>query len=101
MARLLRHRVSAVVAGHYHQYERTCRVAHGECVPAAAANGTVFVTAGIAGLQHHEDWLAQTPPWIDAQATGKYGYLLLEVVNRTHAHLKAVDATRGDAVFDE
>lgn len=97
---LVRHRVSMVVAGHYHQYERSCRVANGACVK-AASNGTVHVTAGIAGLQHHEDWLEPTPSWVEEQTTGKYGYVVLEIVNQTHAHGRAVDATAGDAVFDE
>ena len=70
-----------VVAGHYHQYERSCLIhAAGACVP-SAANGTVHVTAGIAGLQHGEDWLSPPPPWVEARSSGRFGYLVLQVLN--------------------
>jgi len=101
---LVRYRVTLVVAGHYHQYERSCRLAGGACVPSspsAAANGTVHVTAGIGGLQHHEDWLSPTPSWVEAQNTSAYGYLVLEVANATHARVQAIDATHGDEAFDD
>ena len=97
---LLRHRVTIVVAGHYHQYERSCRVAAGECMP-PPSNGTVHITAGIGGVQHHEEWLSPQPAWVETQSVDRYGFMLLEVVNRTHAKVQVVDSTDHDAVFDE
>jgi hypothetical protein len=121
---LVRHRVTGVFAGHFHQYERSCAITQdGVCsgsrgtgssghpprqaqgkgggASGGQEHGTVHVTAGIAGLSHHSDWVKQTPPWVIVQSTGKFGYVLLDVVNATHAHCRAIDATDNDTVFDE
>ena len=98
---LLRHRVQMVAAGHYHQYERSCRIAKSKCVSSLSVNATVHVTVGIGGLQHHSDWVSPVPSWVEKQDASSYGYLLLDVVNATHAHAKAVNAVANDEVFDE
>jgi hypothetical protein len=98
---LLRHRVTMVAAGHYHQYERSCRIAKSKCVSSLSVNATVHVTVGIGGLQHHSDWVSPVPSWVEKQDASSYGYLLLDVVNATHAHAKAVNAVANDEVFDE
>ena len=97
---LLAHRVTAVTAGHYHQYERSCAVAAAACVDVGAANATVHVTAGIAGVTHDDDWIADTPAWVAKQSRGVFGYLRFDVVNRTHLRAAAIDA-RDDSSFDE
>ena len=93
---LLQHRVSAVFAGHYHQYERSCPIARNAC----AVNGTVHVTAGIAGLQHHDDFASPAPSWAKVQVTDTFGYTRVTVVNATHMKVQAIDYV-DDSAFDE
>ena len=86
---LLQHRVSAVFAGHYHQYERSCPIARNAC----AVNGTVHVTAGIAGLQHHDDFAS---PGRRGQRCRCSRHLRLHARDRRqrHAHEGAGDQLR-------
>ena len=93
---LLQHRVSAVFAGHYHQFERSCPIARNAC----AVNGTVHVTAGIAGLQHHDDWAFPAPSWAKVQVTDTFGYTRVTVVNATHMKVQAINYVN-DSAFDE
>ena len=104
---LLAHRATAVLAGHYHQYERSCPLANGTCVdsgsaggPAAGGAGPVYVTAGVAGLSASDAWQDPAPAWVRARSTDRHGYLRLDVVNATHLRAAAVDAT-DDSTFDE
>ncbi len=108
---LLLHRVTVVVAGHYHQYERSCAVAEGVCVDDGARSGsasgsgggsagTVHLLAGIAGVTHDDEWVSPTPPWVRAQSRGRFGYARFDVLNRTHMRLTAVEAKDG-SVIDE
>jgi len=93
---LLQHRVSAVFAGHYHQYERSCPIARNAC----AVNGTVHVTAGIAGLQHHDDFASPAPSWAKVQVVDTFGYTRVTVVNATHMKVQAINYVN-DSAFDE
>lgn len=96
---LLKYGVAAVVAGHYHQYERSCPIVNGSC--AAPGQGIVHMTAGIAGLQHSADWLPsdKTPEWVVTQNNHQYGYVRFDVMNSTHMKVVVVDAS-DDSAFD-
>jgi hypothetical protein len=93
------HRVTAVVAGHMHQYERSCALADGQCVDPVSANGTVYLTAGIAGVSHNSPWVEPTPPWVVKQDNHTHGYARFDVINSTHIRGTAVDC-EDDAEFD-
>jgi hypothetical protein len=93
------HRVTAVVAGHMHQYERSCALADGECVDPISANGTVYLTAGIAGVSHNSAWVEPTPPWVVKQDNHTHGYARFDVLNSTHIRGTAIDC-EDDAEFD-
>lgn len=43
------YKVSLVLSGHAHSYERSCAITHGQCVEDNA--GTVYITAGTAGAK--------------------------------------------------
>lgn len=95
----LKYRVTAVLAGHYHQYERSCRVAREKCVGDEEV-GVVYVTAGIAGITHSAPWLAEKPEWVVVQDTESHGYLRFDTINRTHMQATAVNALNNDETFD-
>ena len=86
---LLQYRVSAVFAGHYHQYERSCPIARNAC----AVNGTVHVTAGIAGLQHH-DLLVVARAVVGNGAGDRHLRLHARDRRQRHAHEGAGDQLR-------
>ena len=77
-----------VFAGHYHQYERSCPIARN----AAPLNGTVHVTAGIAGLQHHDDFASPAPSWAKVQVVDTFGYTRVTVVNATRMKVQAINS---------
>jgi len=65
-----------------------------------AANGTVYVTAGIGGLTAVAPWLDPAPAWNVVQDTTSRGYLRFDVENSTHMLATGVNALDGDAAFD-
>lgn len=97
---LLKYGVAAAIAGHYHQYERSCPIVNGSCAEPGA--GVVHLTAGMAGITHSAAWLPedQTPEWVVTQNDKQYGFVRFEVVNSTHMKASAIDAT-DDSTFDE
>ena len=93
---MLEHRVTAVVAAHFHQYERSCPVANGVCGDGGSL--PVYLTTGIAGLQSSAGWLGETPEWVVVQDDRLNGYARFDAVNATHLHVRAIDAFTDEAV---
>ena len=71
------YRVDIVIAGHYHSYERTCRVYQGLC----AEDGTMHVTVGSAGFFLDSSDVADSQ-W-KKHYEAEFGYGRAKVVNRT------------------
>ena len=71
------HGVDLVIQGHYHSYERTCRVYQERCVN----DGTMYVTVGAAGfdLDGAGTWPVQWSSHYEAE----YGYGRATVANTT------------------
>ena len=80
---LLKHHVDLVLAGHHHSYQRTCKVAGGECVAEAAYRGTyykapVHAVIGMAGRRLSVNFMAETPAFFEAVAKESFGTTTLE-----------------------
>ena len=71
------HQVDIVIAGHYHSYERSCRVYQEHCVD----DGTVHVTVGAAGFFLDSAKLGDSR-WKE-HYEAEFGYGRATVVNRT------------------
>ena len=72
-----KYRVDMVIAGHYHSYERTCRVYQEHCVE----DGTMHATVGSAGFVLDSANLADSL-WQE-HYEAEFGYGRATVVNRT------------------
>ena len=97
---LLKYGVDVVVAGHYHSFQRSCRVANLTCV-GPSEPGVVHYTTGAAGA-----WLDATElypsNYIDATILGQYGYSMAHAPNATALRLTFflnVNNTIGDDVW--
>ena len=84
------------VAGHFHCYERICRIHNGTCSP----DGTVHLTVGSAGM-----FLDTVPrltfDW-SKHFEHSYGYGRVTVVNKTALHweyLRSVDNFASDHIW--
>lgn len=99
---LLAYKVDLVLAGHYHEYQRTCDgLYQGEC----GKGGPMHITIGSAGaiLDAGFDLLNV---WTDYFIKGRFGYGKVTVVNRTAMHIEfvahgAMDDERGGMVMDD
>lgn len=92
---LLAHKVDIVLNGHYHQYERTCRVARGAC----DERGPVHMTVGMAGPSNFLPWALEAPRWSRVRSLS-HGHTVIDVMNTTHAYVQAVNATQGGLPLD-
>ena len=92
---LLAHRVDIFLNGHYHQYERSCRVAQGVCDP----RGVVHMTVGMAGPNNYLPWGFVRPEWNRVRSLS-HGYTIVDLMNRTHAYIQAVNVSQGGAPLD-
>ncbi|KAH7282213.1 hypothetical protein KP509_35G019500 [Ceratopteris richardii] len=91
----LKYKVDAVFSGHAHAYERTHRVSNvvsyavsGGCVPAHDRSAPVYVTVGDGGnIEGLARTYIQPQPEYSAFREASYGHAILDIKNRTHAHL--------------
>ena len=91
---LLQWGVDVVIAGHYHSFQRSCSMAHLECV---ANGGIVHYTTGAAGASLDAVDLYPSS-YIEKTILGKYGYSVLEA-NATTLTL-SFHENAGDTVLD-
>jgi hypothetical protein len=82
---LLKYRVDAVLAGHYHSFLRTCAVANGTCVK---TGGVVHYTTGAAGASLDHAPLYPGYDYVEKYDGDHYGYSIITVANRTHMRLQ-------------
>ena len=94
---LLQWGVDVVVAGHYHSFQRTCRVANLTCAAAAGAPGIVHYTTGAAGAGLDSVSLYPST-YIEKTLLGVFGYSVMEA-NGTTLSL-AFHRNSDDAVVD-
>eukprot|EP01123_Difflugia_compressa_P012083 TRINITY_DN5046_c1_g1_i1.p1 TRINITY_DN5046_c1_g1~~TRINITY_DN5046_c1_g1_i1.p1 ORF type:complete len:224 (-),score=34.59 TRINITY_DN5046_c1_g1_i1:8-679(-) len=76
--------VDLVLAGHYHNYERTCPVYKGNCVE----KGPIHVVAGTAGIEIGDQWDYPPPSWS-----------MFRMANFGHVHFTAHNSTSLEFVF--
>ncbi|KAJ0400176.1 hypothetical protein ATCC90586_000783 [Pythium insidiosum] len=108
---LLKYHVDLVFSGHYHSYERTCPVSHGQCRSVVDSGGheralaPVHIMVGSAGADV-DNAKYYDVPWRKAAimdygyAIMDYGYGRLHVYNATHAQFE-FQHNRNDRVEDE
>jgi hypothetical protein len=79
--------VDLVLAGHYHEYHRTCdRLYKGAC---NSGNGPIHITIGAAGAPLDSFYPATYDnPWTDRYIRGVYGYGRLTVASDTAMHVE-------------
>jgi hypothetical protein len=80
---LLQHHVDLCLAGHHHSYQRTCKVADGVCVAAAAYQGTeykapVHAIVGMAGRRLSVNFETETPAYFESVEKASWGTTVLE-----------------------
>jgi hypothetical protein len=80
------HKVDLVLAGHYHEYHRTCDgVYKGQC----DMGGPMHITIGSAGARL-DNGFEYNNPWTAKYIRGKYGYGRITVANATDMHFEFV-----------
>jgi hypothetical protein len=89
--------VDVVAAGHYHSFQRSCRMADLECVADPTKPGMVHYTTGAAGAGLDGAGLIPSD-YIEKTIEGKWGYSVL-TANATHLTLDFHQNT-DDAVAD-
>jgi hypothetical protein len=79
---LLKHHVDLCLAGHHHSYQRTCKVADGECVAEAAFKGAykapVHAIVGMAGRRLSVNFETETPVYFESVERESWGTMVLE-----------------------
>ncbi|KAL8018626.1 hypothetical protein Plhal710r2_c018g0076761 [Plasmopara halstedii] len=82
---LYHHKVDVVVAGHVHAYERS----HSVYKENVVQDGPIYIVLGDAGNREGlaPMYFDPQPKW-SAFRQANYGFLLLNVANRTHAHMQ-------------
>ena len=91
---LVAHQVDLVLAGHYHEYQRTCDGLYkGQC----SKGGPIHITVGTAGakLDHGFDLVNE---WTAHFIKGNFGYGRITVANHTHMHFEFVLHGTGEDV---
>ena len=81
---LLQFGVDVVLAGHYHSFQRTCRVANLTCVGEGAQPGVVHYTTGAAGAGLDAAKLYPSS-YVEKTLLGVYGYSVMEANGTTLA----------------
>jgi hypothetical protein len=83
---LVVHQVDLVLAGHYHEYQRTCDGLYkGQC----GNGGPIHVTVGSAGAKLDAGF-ELVNFWTDHFIKGEFGYGRITVANRTDMHFEFV-----------
>lgn len=93
--------VDLVLAGHYHEYHRTCdRLYKGVC---NTGNGPIHITIGAAGAPLDSYYAATYDnEWTDLYLRGVYGYGRLTVANATAMHIEFIrHGEKGDPLAGE
>ena len=89
---LLSHQVDLVLQGHTHNYQRSCRLAHGVCIGASSdqhARAPVYVVMGTAGTGLDTNVQYPPPSWIENFNVAEWGYARLWA-NSTHMSFEFV-----------
>lgn len=89
---LLSHQVDLVLQGHTHNYQRSCRLAHGVCLGASSdqhARAPVYVVMGTAGTGLDANVQYPPPSWIENFNVAEWGYARLWA-NSTHMSFEFV-----------
>lgn len=97
---LLRYGVDVVLAGHYHSFQRTCRLANLTCVDATVP-GIVHYTTGAAGASLDATTLYPSD-YVEKTILGKYGYSVVHAPNASALRLTFylnADNSVGDDVW--
>lgn len=80
---LVQHKANLIFNGHIHAYQRTKNVAMGNLTK----TGPVHIVMGAGGRAAAAEFLNPEPEeWIEMRDATIYGYGLLELYNKTHAH---------------
>jgi acid phosphatase type 7 len=98
---LLAYGVDVVLAGHYHSFQRTCRLSNMTCVPDASAPGIVHYTTGAAGASLDATTLYPSS-YVERTVLGQYGYSVVHAPNATALRLTFflnADNSVGDDVW--
>ena len=84
----VQHTVNFVISGHLHSYMRTVPTIDAKPDP----RGPIHIIQGNGGRQSNEPYCNATTAeeWVRVRDHSMYGYGLLELYNRTHAHWKWV-----------
>jgi hypothetical protein len=89
------HNVDLVLAGHYHQYHRTCDGLYkGRC----DRGGPTHITIGSAGGKLDETFIYANP-WTSKFIRGEFGYGRITVANDTHLNFEFVRHGDMDDLF--
>jgi len=118
---MLRYGVDLGVYGHHHSYQRTCPLARGECVRAAAAAGgtrgggggndgagegkkgpgaPVHVVAGMAGFVLSKTFRPRDPAWIEAIDKTSHGMAFI-TANSTSLYFEFVESEQTKGLVDD
>lgn len=94
--------VDVVLAGHYHEYQRTC---DGLYRTRCGTRGPIHITVGSAGAKL-DDGFDLVNKWTDHFIKGEFGYGRITVPNNTHLHFEFVlhgteDEARAGLVLDD
>ena len=83
---LVRYKVDVVLAGHYHEYHRTCDgVYKGKC----NMGGPIHITVGSAGARL-DDGIEYANQWTARYIRGEFGYGKITVANSTDLHFEFI-----------
>ena len=99
---LYAYKVDLVLAGHYHEYQRTC---DGLYKTQCGAGGPLHVTIGSAGAKLDAGF-DLVNEWTEHFVKGEFGYGRITVANRTDLHVEFVlhgtaEETRAGVVVDD
>jgi len=90
---LIDNHVDVAIWGHFHTYQRTCRLKHGVC----ASDGVQHMVIGMAGYEHSP--LPPTPATFIAKRDATYwGYLRMNFQNSTFGQLSYISDVDGSVI---
>jgi len=91
--------VDLVLAGHVHQYERTCAVVNGVCMGNEThPDGPVHIATGNGGMSVEGVWTPLTN-WSLCRST-LYGYVRIDILNRGQMNIQFLDSKAPGTVAD-
>lgn len=93
---LVEHNVDLALWGHFHTYQRTCRVYKGQC---DSEKGVQHMVIGMAGYDHSD--LPPSPAaWIEYENEKNWGYLRMNFANSSMVNLQFVNDEDGQVLDD-